>query len=647
MAHIRPWTGWRPLAYATAIGIVGAITVAPQPAWAAVTVKAKVDASIEISLPSCTEFVYVYTSATFVPNATEDTVMVSFGGLGAPPGRAGFGDGGGGDEFDWNFPTAGLVPGVELTVKADWEAHTGNGLSRGFATASDTVTVPLPPPARKYDRLLKCAFEDESRTHARIARDLRAAAKAVQPCAACHDLLIVLAQNQEASAALEHRLALDPPDPNFTVLPTAVAPLAPTVLAGAGVTAQVASAANDYLHLMADVIAESRAALQAVERAQGARVAHDSTWERRQSMAAADSLKSMATRLAGLPASRSRLGAAMHAGGFPNPTITDTDRAAVVFDSLGSGPPNPDWLRQQVGLTDDQLAQIGALFARADEVTNGPSPVLDSFDDAALAEADAALVTALNDSVAALIANPLVDFTEQNGTPSPSLSSSHTTPGPMVSEGASLLGNSGFETPALPAGTAFQTLSAGKAPGLGAWTIQKGSIDVVASPGAQAATGGQFIDLNGNDTANGGGVITQSVPVTSGHRYRLSFQLAGNPNGDPRQKTIQVSLGSTVQTFTFDTTGHTNDNLGWTTHSIEADAHGQESMTVTFASTTEGSRGPNLDNVVLTDIGAASSGFPLWLIALIALVVVVAAVVVVLYLRRRRHAASSQPATDT
>jgi choice-of-anchor C domain-containing protein len=245
------------------------------------------------------------------------------------------------------------------------------------------------------------------------------------------------------------------------------------------------------------------------------------------------------------------------------------------------------------------------------------------------------VVTALNADAAALTAQPLLNHADDSGTTPPT--APPTTPRPNATEQPSLVSNGGFEAPTLPTGQAFATLTAGKEPSLSAWRLTQGSVDMVAAGGAQAATGGQFIDLNGNDTAAGPGSITQDIAVTAGHTYRLSFQLAGNPNGSPAVKTLQVSFGGRKQTFTFDTTGHTNADLGWTTHTIEFGAGCRSStVAVTFTSLTEGNRGPNLDNVVVTDVGggAGCSAFPIWWIAL-ALLVVAGGVVIYLYVRRR------------
>jgi hypothetical protein len=117
-------------------------------------------------------------------------------------------------------------------------------------------------------------------------------------------------------------------------------------------------------------------------------------WETRQSLAAAEFLKGLATRIGGLPASAAKLGTALRAGGFPNPTITDAQRTEVVYDYLSSGSPDADWLRQQAGFTDDDLSQLAGLFATADELDAGPRPVLDTFDHTDLADKTVAMVSA-------------------------------------------------------------------------------------------------------------------------------------------------------------------------------------------------------------------------------------------------------------
>src|SRR5215831_1432039 len=65
----------------------GRLVTAPEPAWASGTARdVSVEAHVEISLPSCTQYLFVYTSSRFEPAVNEDEVLVEFSGAGAPLG---------------------------------------------------------------------------------------------------------------------------------------------------------------------------------------------------------------------------------------------------------------------------------------------------------------------------------------------------------------------------------------------------------------------------------------------------------------------------------------------------------------------------------------------------------------------------------
>jgi choice-of-anchor C domain-containing protein len=67
--------------------------------------------------------------------------------------------------------------------------------------------------------------------------------------------------------------------------------------------------------------------------------------------------------------------------------------------------------------------------------------------------------------------------------------------------------------------------------------------------------GGGSVDLDG--LAPGG--ISQALALTSGKKYELSFYLSGNPDGLPTTKTVDVSVGTLNQTYTY--------NIGTNSHS--------------------------------------------------------------------------------
>ena len=60
------------------------------------------------------------------------------------------------------------------------------------------------------------------------------------------------------------------------------------------------------------------------------------------------------------------------------------------------------------------------------------------------------------------------------------------------------------------------------------------------------------------------GGIAQTFATTPGRRYRVTFDLAGNPNQLPRVKPMRVSAAGQSAEFTFDTTGKTGARMGWT-----------------------------------------------------------------------------------
>lgn len=109
----------------------------------------------------------------------------------------------------------------------------------------------------------------------------------------------------------------------------------------------------------------------------------------------------------------------------------------------------------------------------------------------------------------------------------------------------------------------------------------------------QAAQGIQEVDLCG---ISGGG-IRQLVPTTVAQRYLLSFALAGNPDGGPAMKPMVYRIGEAdPQTLSFDTTGHSGTDMGWTYYRIPFVAT-SDSTALLFSSAINSDAGPALDDV--------------------------------------------------
>ena len=104
----------------------------------------------------------------------------------------------------------------------------------------------------------------------------------------------------------------------------------------------------------------------------------------------------------------------------------------------------------------------------------------------------------------------------------------------------------------MTAGASPVTYFAGQT--FGFWTVESGSVDQVGSLWT-ASDGQQSLDLNGFEN----GVLYQDLQTVPGQTYLLRFAMAGNPDGGPTFRQMAVWWDtSSLDTLTFDTTGHTD-----------------------------------------------------------------------------------------
>jgi choice-of-anchor C domain-containing protein len=167
--------------------------------------------------------------------------------------------------------------------------------------------------------------------------------------------------------------------------------------------------------------------------------------------------------------------------------------------------------------------------------------------------------------------------------------------GSAHAQSANLVANGSFEAQSVVnSAIGFDTFtSAGQ--GLTGWTVNLRSVDLVSTLWA-ASHGRNSLDLNGL----GKGVISQVLHTVIGQTYSLSFDLAGNGAAGAAIKGLSVNLGPTG-TYTFDTTGKTYSNMGWTTYTTQFAAV-STSTTLSFASMTSGAGGPALDNISVSAV---------------------------------------------
>jgi len=130
------------------------------------------------------------------------------------------------------------------------------------------------------------------------------------------------------------------------------------------------------------------------------------------------------------------------------------------------------------------------------------------------------------------------------------------------------------------------------------WTVTENSVGWVANTYWEASDGDMSIDLSGNPTSVNGTLVSDDFETIIGKRYSLYFDMAGNPDGGPIEKLLEVSINGFTKTFAFDTTGYSRDNMGWET--FRWDFYATSKYTdLTFRDISEGETayGPAIDSV--------------------------------------------------
>ena len=125
------------------------------------------------------------------------------------------------------------------------------------------------------------------------------------------------------------------------------------------------------------------------------------------------------------------------------------------------------------------------------------------------------------------------------------------------------------------------------------WNVVSGDIDWINYYWAPSE-GDYSIDLNGF----GGGTLSSTSfnTIASPFPYLVEFDLAGNPQGGPAIKTLNVSVDGVTQSFSFNTTGKSTSSMGWERKSFFFTGSGNPTALL-FTSTISGYFGPAIDNV--------------------------------------------------
>ena len=168
-------------------------------------------------------------------------------------------------------------------------------------------------------------------------------------------------------------------------------------------------------------------------------------------------------------------------------------------------------------------------------------------------------------------------------------------------QAANLIQNGSFENGANPG--LFQTINAVSTVITG-WTVSQGSIDYIGTVW-QASNGVRSLDLSGGNA----GRIQQTFNTTVGKTYRVTFDLAGNPNTSPTIKQMRISAAGSSDNFSFDITGKSTTNMGWLSKSWDFTAN-STTTTLEFISLTNSFDGPALDNVSVIALSSPPPSIP-------------------------------------
>jgi len=128
------------------------------------------------------------------------------------------------------------------------------------------------------------------------------------------------------------------------------------------------------------------------------------------------------------------------------------------------------------------------------------------------------------------------------------------------------------------------------------WTVSSGTVDIIGQTGGWDLIpgNGYYIDLDGS--TGQAGVFANSVAVSAGQTYTLSFSLAGNKRPGYGDDSVTVNFGSSSQVI-----GRASAD-GFQTFSLSYTALADGNAAFSFHNAGGDNVGALLDNVVVTSV---------------------------------------------
>lgn len=130
----------------------------------------------------------------------------------------------------------------------------------------------------------------------------------------------------------------------------------------------------------------------------------------------------------------------------------------------------------------------------------------------------------------------------------------------------------------------------------GPWTVTQGGVDLIGGLWQAPPTGGGSVDLDGFFAAGG---ISEAFSLTSGQSYTLSFYLSGNNGWDPH-KTVDVSIASFNQDFTYVTGANSYAGMMYEFEKVRFVANGADVLSFTSLDVSDSPFGPVIGAVSVT-----------------------------------------------
>ena len=157
--------------------------------------------------------------------------------------------------------------------------------------------------------------------------------------------------------------------------------------------------------------------------------------------------------------------------------------------------------------------------------------------------------------------------------------------------------NGSFELGTDP-GASFSTLAAGSSAITG-WTIGGAGVDYIGGYW-NASDGVRSVDLS----ALSAGGVSQNITTVAGKTYKVTFDMAGNPDGGFGDKLMVVTsngFNPQINSFTVGA-ANTHLNMGWQSMSYMFTAGPGTVTNIAFASDEYNPYGPALDNIGISAV---------------------------------------------